>query len=112
MNNLDELLNRASSVAQTAAAATKRAANSAKLSIAIAAEEEKVKAAYQAIGKLYYQNKCAAAAPIGPAYDEQIARIEASLRRIGELRSQRDVTAPAPEDRDGAQAEDFADLAD
>ena len=69
--------------AQTAASATKRAANSAKLSIAIAAEEEKVKSAYQAIGKLYYQDQIAAATPSGPAYDEQICRIDAALQRIG-----------------------------
>lgn len=57
MSHFDEFWNRAASAAQTAASATKRAANSAKLSIAIAAEEEKVKSAYQAIGKLYYQDK-------------------------------------------------------
>ena len=58
MSHFDEFWNRAASAAQTAASATKRAANSAKLSIAIAAEEEKVKSAYQAIGKLYYQDRC------------------------------------------------------
>ena len=42
MSHFDEFWNRAASAAQTAASATKRAANSAKLSIAIAAEEEKV----------------------------------------------------------------------
>ena len=46
MSHFDEFWNRAASAAQTAASATKRAANSAKLSIAIAAEEEKVKSAY------------------------------------------------------------------
>lgn len=96
MSHFDEFWNRAASAAQTAASATKRAANSAKLSIAIAAEEEKVKAAYQAIGKLYYQDRISAAAPAGPAYDEQVGRIDAALQRIGELRSQRDVTSPAP----------------
>ena len=40
MSHFDEFWNRAASAAQTAASATKRAANSAKLSIAIAAEEE------------------------------------------------------------------------
>ena len=66
MSHFDEFWNRAASAAQTAASATKRAANSAKLSIAIAAEEEKVKSAYQAIGKLYYQDQIAAATPSGP----------------------------------------------
>lgn len=94
MSNFDEFWNRAASAAQTAASATKRAANSAKISIAIAAEEEKVKAAYQAIGKLYYQDHIAAATPAGPAYEEQTRRIDAALQRIGELRSQRDVTPP------------------
>ena len=113
MSNFDELLSRASSVAQTAAAATKRAASSAKLSIAIAAEEEKVRSAYQAIGKLHHQDKIAGAVAAGPAYDEQLDRINAALRRIGELRSQRDVTAPPPPETEAyAQAEDFADIAD
>lgn len=94
MSNFDEFWNRAASAAQTAASATKRAANSAKISIAIAAEEEKVKAAYQAIGKLYYQDHIAATTPAGPAYEEQTRRIDAALQRIGELRSQRDVTPP------------------
>lgn len=109
MSNFDTLLNRAASVAQTAAAATKRAANSAKLSISIAAEEDKIKAAYQALGKLYYQDKIAAAVPAGPAYDEQLSRIEAALQRISELRSQRDVASPA---NDTVTDSDFADLTD
>ena len=107
MSHFDEFWNRAASAAQTAASATKRAANSAKLSIAIAAEEEKVKSAYQAIGKLYYQDKIAAAAPTGPAYDEQVRRIDGALQRIGELRSQRDVTPP---DEGSGEASDFVDL--
>ncbi len=107
MSHFDEFWNRAASAAQTAASATKRAANSAKLSIAIAAEEEKVKSAYQAIGKLYYQDKIAAAAPTGPAYDEQVHRIDGALQRIGELRSQRDVTPP---DEGYGEASDFVDI--
>ena len=103
MSHFDEFWNRAASAAQTAASATKRAANS----IAIAAEEEKVKSAYQAIGKLYYQDKIAATAPAGPAYDEQVRRIDAALQRIGELRSQRDVTPP---DEGYGEASDFVDL--
>ena len=111
MSHFDEFWNRAASAAQTAASATKRAANSAKLSIAIAAEEEKVKAAYQAIGKLYYQDRISAAAPAGPAYDEQVGRIDAALQRIGELRSQRDVTSPPPASAgEYAGESDFADV--
>ena len=107
MSHFDEFWNRAASAAQTAASATKRAANSAKLSIALAAEEEKVKSAYQAIGTLYSQDKIAAAAPTGPAYDEQVRRIDGALQRIGELRSQRDVTPP---DEGYGEASDFVDL--
>lgn len=110
MSNFDDFLNRAGSVAQTAAAATKRAATTAKLSISIAAEEDKVKTAYQAIGKLYYQDKLSGTVPSGPAYDEQLSRIEASLHRIGELRSQKNV-APQP-GSDFADEEDFADVVD
>ena len=57
MSHFDEFWNRAASAAQTAASATKRAANSAKLSIAIAAEHENDKAATQAIAKLYTQDQ-------------------------------------------------------
>ena len=103
MSHFDEFWNRAASAAQTAASATKRAANSA--------EEEKVKAAYQAIGKLYYQDRISAAAPAGPAYDEQVGRIDAALQRIGELRSQRDVASPPPTSAgDYAGESDFADV--
>lgn len=110
MSNFDDFLNRAGSVAQTAAAATKRAATTAKLSISIAAEEDKVKTAYQAIGKLYYQDKLSGTAPSGPAYDEQLERIEAALHRIGELRSQKNVD---PQSEEGfGEAEDFADAVD
>lgn len=110
MSNFDDFLNRAGSVAQTAAAATKRAATTAKLSIAIAAEEDKVKTAYQAIGKQYYQDILSGTVPGGPVYDEQLGRIEASLHRIGELRSQKNV-APQ-QDSDFAEEEDFADVVD
>ena len=72
-----------------------------------------MRSAYQAIGKLYHQDKIAGAVAAGPAYDEQLDRINAALRRIGELRSQRDVTAPPPPEAEAyAQAEDFADIAD
>lgn len=46
-------------------------------------------------------------APTGPAYDEQVRRIDGALQRIGELRSQRDVTPP---DEGYGEASDFVDL--
>ena len=110
MPNLDDLLNRASSVAQTATAVAKHAAASAKISIAIAAEEEKVRLAYHTIGRMYHQARISGAPVTGPAFEAQLQRVDAALDRIGELRSQREYSAPGEDDL--SVEESYADIAD
>lgn len=100
--NFDELKNKAAGVLGTMAGAASRAARAARTSVSICAEEDKVRTAYQALGKLYYRDSKAGAAPSGPEYDREVEKIEAAFARIRELRNQ-DSVAPeekAPEDDD------------
>ncbi len=95
MQNFDEFMNRAAAAAQTAAAATKRGLSKAKLSISIAAEEDKIKTAYTAIGQRYFEDVQSGAEPDGPFYQEQLRRIRQAADRIAEYKAQRQV---APEE--------------
>lgn len=110
MIQFDDLRTKAAKVVETAVDATKRAANSARISIRVAAEEEKIKAAYQAIGKLYHQDHAAGGVKEGPAYTEQLNRIAASLERIQELKSQKDVTGTAYSQGGTATEADFVEF--
>lgn len=85
--NFEELKAKASGVLDTVANAASHAAGAAKTSVSVYAEEEKIKTAYQAIGKLYYADSKAGCPASGQAYDEQIAKIESALARIQELRA-------------------------
>ncbi len=91
MQNFDEFIDRAASVAQTAAAATKRGLSNAKIALSIAAEEDKIKTAYTAIGKQYFQDVQSDREPAGPFYQEQMRRIRESGKRIAELKALRKV---------------------
>ncbi len=72
-------------------AAAKRAASTVASEVNVAAEEQKIRECYQALGKLYYQ-----AVKGGMAPDQDAAgyceRIDASLRRIADLKGSHDVT--------------------
>ena len=54
--NFDELKNKASEVLGTMAGAATRAAGAAKTSVNVCAEEDKIRTAYQNLGKLYYRD--------------------------------------------------------
>ena len=82
-------------------AAARRAADSVTTEVNVAAEEQKIKEAYQALGKLYYQADRTGAEPNGPDFADQCRRIDASLKRIKELKDSRNVAEPY------AQEEDF-----
>lgn len=73
-------------------AAAKRAANSVSTEVSIAAEEQKIREAYQSLGKLYFQASRSGAEPNGPDFSDQCRKIEASLKRIRELKDRKDVT--------------------
>lgn len=86
-------------------AAAKRAAGTVSTEVSIAAEEQKVREAYQALGKLYYQASRTGKEPAGLAFADQCRRIDASLKRIRELRDSKNVASdPCAED------EDFVDV--
>ena len=101
-------------------AAAKRAASSVASEVNAAAEEQKVRECYLALGKLYYQAVKEGMEPAGAAAD-YCARIDASLRRIADLKEGRKVsyepyTSPAaeapaepPREAPTADAGDFVD---
>ena len=107
--NFDELKNKAADVLGTMAGAASRAAGAAKTSVNICAEEEKIRTAYQALGKLYYRDSKAGNSLSGPEYDREIGKIEASFARIRELRNQDNV---APEEKKSENEESFEELVD
>ena len=125
--NANALKDKATDLAQTGAAESKRLAEIAKLKSANLSEENAIKKAYIEIGKLYYEQMAAAPGEDFAAACEKItaakANIEANNDRIAELKNKDDdkdedpeivaevdavvVDAPAEE----ATAEDFADEA-
>ena len=125
--NANVLKDKATDLAQTGAAESKRLAEIAKLKSANLSEENAIKKAYIEIGKLYYEQMAAAPGEDFAAACEKItaakANIEANNDRIAELKNKDDdkdedpeivaevdavvVDAPAEE----ATAEDFADEA-
>lgn len=68
-------------------AAAKRAADSVATDVNVAAQEQKIRDAYRALGKLYYQAVQAGTAPEGEAFDVQLDAIRAGLEEINRLRS-------------------------
>ena len=127
MGFFDTLKSKATDLAQTGVAQSKRLAEIAKLKTANMGEEDAIKKAYIEIGKLYYEQMAAAPGEDFAAACEKItaakANIEANNDRIAELKTKDDdkveepeivaeveavvVDAPAEE----ATAEDFADEA-
>ncbi len=89
-NAFSDLWAKAGSLARTAAAATRHAADSAKLSINIAAEEERLKNAYAALGRLYYEALEAGTTPEGEAFRQQLALIRQTLQKIELYRRQKE----------------------
>lgn len=106
-NAFSDLWARAGSLARTAAAATRHAADSAKLSINIAAEEENLKKAYAALGRLYYEALESGTTPEGEAFDQQIALIRQTLQKIELYRRQKE-QAPRQESTGEAAVETTA----
>lgn len=84
----------------TLGAAAKRAAGSVGIEVSIAAEEQKIKEAYQALGKLCYQAAKAGKEPAGIAFADQYRKIDASLKRIKELRDSKNVGDPYADEED------------
>ena len=77
---MNDLLNKLGAV-------TRRAADAVGTELNIVAHEQRVREAYQALGKLYYHHVSSGCLPEGDAFDEKMAVIAEELKRIKELRS-------------------------
>ena len=73
-------------------AAAKRAANAVSTEVSVAAEEQKIREAYQALGKLYYKAKRTGGETDGLDFADQCRKIEAAMKRINELKRSKNVT--------------------
>ena len=73
-------------------AAAKRAANAVTTEVSVAAEEQKIREAYQALGKLYFKAKRTGGELDGIDFADQCRKVEASIRRINELKRSKNVT--------------------
>ena len=83
-------------------AAARRAADSVSTEVSVAAEEQKIREAYQALGKLYFQANRDGKELTGPDFAEQCVKVDESIKRIKELRQRKDVTGESY-----AEEEDF-----
>ena len=81
-------------------AAAKRAADTVSVEVNVASEEQKIREAYQALGKLYYQASREGKELNGPDFADQCRKVDASIKRIKELKDRKNVTGDA-------YAEDF-----
>ena len=99
--NASVLKDKATDLAQTGAAESKRLAEIAKLKSANLSEENAIKKAYVEIGKLYYEQMAAAPGEDFAAACEKItadkANIEANNDRIAELKTKDDDKVEEPE---------------
>ena len=87
---MNEFLNKLSAVA-------KRTADTVSTSVNVAAQEQKIKEAYQAVGKIYYQANRSGVEADNLAIADEFRKIDECLKRIGELKSKEDVTGDAAE---------------
>ena len=82
-------------------AAAKRAADTVSTEVSVAAEEQKIREAYQALGKLCYQANKESKALGGEEFDAQYAKVDAAMARIKELKDRKNVTSdPVADDED------------
>ena len=79
--------------------AFKKLADDVNIEVSVAAKQQKVKEAYQKLGRMHYQAARKGIAPSGVEFDKQVALIRELLQQISELKN----SAAA------ASAEDFVD---
>ncbi len=78
--------------------AVKRVASSVSNEVTIAAREQKLREAYQKLGRMTYQAHLNSREPKGPKFDAQVFAIEDLLRQIEDLRRQDNVTSNASDE--------------
>ena len=72
-------------------AAARQTADIVSIQVAIAAEEQKIRTAYQLLGKLWYRAEKQGKPAESPEADRLMARIDGSLDRIRELKFRKTV---------------------
>lgn len=72
--------------------AFRKAADSVTAEVSVAAQEQRLKEAYQALGRLYYEAVQAGKEPQGEDFDAQMSRIRALIANIHETRRSQNVT--------------------
>ena len=73
-------------------AAARKVAGDVNTELTVVGREQKIKDAYQALGKLYYQAKAAGQEPGGADLEDCCRKIQASLDRINDLKQANNVT--------------------
>ena len=99
MPTLDELWTKVEEAAKTAVSATLHAADSARTSIRIAAQEERIKGCCTVLGKLYWDAVESGKTPDGPEFQQQLRLIREARDKIRQYRQQcpREEDAPTPD---------------
>lgn len=87
---MNDFLNKLSAVA-------KRTADTVSTTVNVAAEEQKIKEAYQAVGKLYYQANRNHTEVDNLAVADQFRAIDECMKRIEQLKDKKDVTGETAE---------------
>lgn len=85
MPTFDDMLNRAAGLAESAAEATRRTAHSARLSVKIAAQQDRLRTAYARLGELTYAGTVLGREVSQEAVEQCNDEIRAILNRLGEL---------------------------
>ena len=66
--------------------AVKRAVTTVGSGISVAAQQQRVKETYEAIGRLYCQAVAEGKEPTGEAFDAQVRRVDALLEKVRKIR--------------------------
>lgn len=72
--------------------AVRRAANSVSTEVSVAAQEQRLREAYQALGRMYYEAVQAGNPAQGEAFDAQVSRVRALIANINETRRSQNVS--------------------
>ncbi len=72
--------------------AVQRVASNVGTEVSVAAKEQKVKDAYQTLGRMYYEAARQGDAPYGEKFDAQVSRIQALLEEIQTQRKNQKVS--------------------
>ena len=81
-------------------AAARRAADTVSTEVSIAAQEQKIRESYQALGKLCYKANKEGLAPAGEAFQTHYAKIDECMKRIAELKESKKVTVDVTADEE------------